>query len=184
MGLYRYVRTKDELIDLMVDHIIGEETDDGPGGPGGWRTALESRQQRTRQTALAHPWVVGFLLGRPALGPNAMHAGEQAMASLDGLGLTIDQMLDLDATARAFTVGYVQAELAESEAQRRTGLTEAEWRESVSPQVQAILDSGDFPYLRRIIIEAEDFPDSGDVFTRRLGLVLDGLAASIPAEER
>ena len=39
-----------------------------------------------------------------------------------------------------------------------------------------ILATGEHPWLERIIIEAEDFPDPDVVFERRLGYVLDGLA--------
>jgi hypothetical protein len=63
-------------------------------------------------------------------------------------------MLDMVATVDAFVVGFVQAELAEEEARRRTGLTEEQR-------------------------EAEDFPDVDATFERRLALVLDRLAASV-----
>jgi AcrR family transcriptional regulator len=173
MALYRYVATKDELIDAMIDRVLGEFP--VADSSAGWREAMRLEGRRLRQASLAHPWVVGFLLSRPSFGHNAMGQLEQSMAMLDGIGLDIDQMLDIGATVRAFAVGYVQAELAEADAQRRTGMSVADWRLSVQPIVEAIIATGEFPYVERIIIDAEDFPDSEVTFNRRLEHVLDGL---------
>jgi AcrR family transcriptional regulator len=172
MALYRYVHTKDELIDAMIDRVLGEfPVAESPD----WRDAMRLEGQRLRNASLAHPWVVGLLLTRPSFGHNLMTQLEQSMAMLDGIGLDIDQMLDVGATVRTFTVGYVQAELAEAETQRRTGMTEAEWRETIAPIVEALIATGDFPYVERVVIDAEDYPDSDVVFNRRLEHVLDGL---------
>jgi AcrR family transcriptional regulator len=175
MSLYRYVSTKEELIDLMVDDVCGELIP--PTEPSGdWRRELLAAARRSRSVALRHPWVIAFLLARPALGPNALRLTERAMASVDGLGLDIDAMLDMTSTIQAFVIGVVQAELAEQEARRRTGLAEAEWRMMRAPYLQRVLETGDRSYLHRIIAEAEDFPDRDEVFERRLHIVIEGLA--------
>ena len=101
------------------------------------------------------------------------------MATLDGLGLDIDGMLDMVATVDAFVVGFVQAELAEAEARRRTGLTEEQWRARMAPYIRQLIATGRYPYLERIVMEAKDFPDIDATFERRLALVLDGLAAGV-----
>ena len=41
------------------------------------------------------------------------------------------------------------------------------------------MGTGRYPFLERIVREAEDFPDVDATFERRLALVLDGLAASV-----
>jgi hypothetical protein len=89
-------------------------------------------------------------------------------------------MLDMVATVDAFVVGFVQAELAEEEARRRTGLTEEQWRARMAPYIRQLMGgTGRYPFLERIVREAEDFPDVDATFERRLALVLDGLAASV-----
>jgi AcrR family transcriptional regulator len=178
MSLYRYVANKDDLLDLMVDAVIGEERlSDEPSGD--WRAELAEQARRARRAARRHPWAIGFLLARPKLGPNALRALEHSMAAVDGLGLDIDDMLDMVATVDAFVVGFVQAELAEEEARRRTGLTEEQWRARMGPYVRQLIATGRHPYLERIVMEAEDFPDIDTTFERRLALVLEGLAASM-----
>lgn len=177
MSLYRYVANKDDLLDLMVDAILGEELPDKPSGD--WRSELAEMARRTRRGARRHPWAIRFMLARPNLGPQALRTIEYSMAAVDGLGLDIDQMLDMVSTVGAFAVGFVQAELAEEEAQRRTGLTEEQWRARMAPYIRQLIASGRYPYFERIVIEAEDFPDMNTTFERRLSYVLDGLAANL-----
>jgi AcrR family transcriptional regulator len=178
MSLYRYVDSKDDLLDLMVDTVIGEsELPDKPSGD--WRAELAELARRSRAIAHRHPWAVRFMLARPNLGPNAVRQIEYAMAAVDGLGLDIDGMLDMASTLTAFVVGFVQAELAEAEAQRRTGLTVEQWRARMAPYLRQLIATGRYPFLERIMVEAEDFPDVDATFERRLSLVLDGLAANL-----
>jgi hypothetical protein len=94
------------------------------------------------------------------------------------------QMLDLASTAQQFTQGFVQAELAETQAQQRTGMDTETWRAHLAPFFTELLLSGKHPYLERLIRDAEDFPDPDVVFERRLGMVLDGLAANLPRNSR
>jgi AcrR family transcriptional regulator len=178
MSLYRYVDSKDDLLDLMVDTVVGEN--EPPGKPSGdWRSELAELARRSRASARRHPWAVRFLLARPNLGPNALRQIEYAMAAVAGLGLDIDGMLDMTSTVTAFVVGFVQEELAETEAQRRTGLTVEQWRARMAPYVRQLIATGRYPFLERIMLEAEDFPDVDATFERRLSLVLDGLAANL-----
>jgi hypothetical protein len=106
------------------------------------------------------------------------------MASVDQLGLGVDAMLDLSSTTQQFTQGFVQAELAETQAQQRTGMDIDAWRAHLTPFFIQLLASGKHPYLERLIRDAEDFPDPDVQFERRLGMVLDGLAASLPGPSR
>jgi AcrR family transcriptional regulator len=178
MSLYRYVPSKDDLLDLMVDAVIGEE--ELPSKPSGdWRSELTGLARRTHRVARRHPWMLRFVLARPNLGPNALRQIEYAMAAVDGLGLDIDGMLDMVNTVNAFVTGFVQAELAEEEAQRRTGLNEEQWRARMAPYLRQLIATGRYPFLERIVVEAEDFPDVDTTFERRLALVLDGLAANL-----
>jgi hypothetical protein len=55
-------------------------------------------------------------------------------------------MLDMVATVDAFVVGFGQAELAEEEARRRTGLTEEQWRARMAPCIRQLIDTGRYPF--------------------------------------
>ncbi len=173
MSLYRYLDRKDDLIDLMVDEVLGEGMRWALSGD--WRADLAEVARDIRRVTLRHPWLAGYAMGRPAFGPNLLRAIEHILAAVDGLGLDIDTMFDMWLTVSAFVNGYVLTELAEQEAQRRSGLTQEQFRARIAPYVRQIVESRQYPLFTRIILEAEDFPDPDAVFERRLGYVLDGL---------
>ncbi len=177
MSLYRHVATRDELIDLMTDEVLGEAP--LPATPSGhWRADLTALARGLRQMVHRHPWVVRHL-SRPSLGPNFRARTEFALAAVDGFGLGIDAMLDVVGTVNAFTLGFVQDELADHEARQRTGLTEEEWHEQIAPFVQQVLSTGAYPRLARVVAAAEDQPDMDEIFERRLGYVLAGLSLTL-----
>ncbi|HEX3813397.1 MAG TPA: TetR/AcrR family transcriptional regulator [Mycobacteriales bacterium] len=177
MALYRHVGNKEDLTELMYDAVLGEL--DLAGIPSGsWQADVARLAQEIRRLHHAHPWIARFG-DRPTLGPNARRLREAGLACVDGLGLGIDAMMDVLATALQFTRGFVEQELGELEAQRRTGLDFAGYQRQTGPFISQLLEEGELPYLKRLIIEAEDVPDPDAVFARRLAMVLDGLAARI-----
>lgn len=177
MSLYRHIGSKDDLIELMYDAVLGE-LDLGEAPSGDWRADLARLAREVRRVHHAHPWIAR-LGHRPTLGPNAIRLLEYGLAGVDGLGLDIDAMMDLMGTALQFTRGYVVQELGAAEAQQRTGLDLEAYRRQTGPFIVQLLQTGNTPYLKRLIMDAEDFPDPDVVFERRLAMVLDGLAAGL-----
>ncbi|MFC4942930.1 TetR/AcrR family transcriptional regulator [Pseudonocardia sp. GCM10023141] len=179
MALYRHVGNKDDLTELMYDAVLGEL--DLTGIPSGsWRDDVARLAGQMRRLHHAHPWIARFG-HRPSLGPHARRFREAGLACVDGLGLGINAMMDLLSTAMTFTRGFVQQELGEVEAQRRSGLDFAGYQRQAGPYIMQLLKDGRAPYLQRLIVEADDAPDPDVVFERRLAMVLDGLAVRIAA---
>jgi len=178
MSLYRYIPKKDDLYELMIDAVAGE--DPPPERPSGdWRADLRLIAHRQLASARRHPWLVS-LSGRPVFGPNTLRLAEFGFSALDGLGLSIDGIMEIVSAVTAFVTGVAQNELGERELRRRTGVNEEEWRRAQAPYIQSILDSGKFPHMNRIVIEAEiPHSDPDKVFARVLDRLLDGLAAGI-----
>jgi len=182
MSLYRHVGNKDDLVELMYDAVLGELT--LPTAPtGNWRADVTGLVRDLRRLHHRHPWI-GPLGHRPTLGPNSIRVLEYALACVDGLGLETDGMLDVVSTALAFTRGFVQSELGEAEAQRHTGMDQEAYHRHTGPYITQLLREGEHPYLKRLIVEAEDFPEPDAVFERRLAMVLDGLAATVERQPR
>jgi AcrR family transcriptional regulator len=181
MTLYRYVPTKDHLLDLMIDATEGEVVFPDVSA-GDWRAGLRAVAEMQRDRLLRHPWLASLESGRPSFGPNSLRNLEQGFGMLDGLGLDIDHIMVLVTTLLAFVRGAVFAELAEQEAQRRTGLNTQQWQARMAPYVATLLSSGRYPAFNRIITDAK-LPHSGPAqgFALGLELVLDGLAASLPS---
>lgn len=181
MSLYRHVRSRDELIDVMVDAVMGENPLDAlPRGD--WRATLRATAMQMRQQALRHPWITRVLPTRPFLGPNMLASVERILSAVDGLGLSTDEMVEVIRTVDAFVKGFTQNELAERKWRRPPeDLPPDSWNVGAVPYLRQVLATGQYPLVTRMILEAEDFPDPGREFEWQLDRVLDGLAAAIAA---
>lgn len=85
MSLYRYVHSKDGLVDLMLDEAQSEL--DIPERPSDdWRADLRGLASSTWRMTQRHPWFAGLVHSRPAAGPNAMRRLEFVLAVFDDLG--------------------------------------------------------------------------------------------------
>ncbi|WP_370106807.1 TetR/AcrR family transcriptional regulator [Streptacidiphilus sp. BW17] len=180
MSLYRYVETKDDLLDLMIDQVVGEWRAEPESAPAGdWRAQLRAIAFGYRAMVLRHPWVFAITASRPPLGPNMMGNTERMLGAMDGLGLDIDAMAGFGWTVMAFVRGFVMSEIAEAETIRRTGQTEDDYRRSVGPYLGRVLAEGNHPLLARFVHDADDDRDVEEGFAFGLDVVLDGLAAEL-----
>ena len=96
MALYRYVPGKTELVALMTDLALGEPVTLAPKID--WRTALRTWSHAMIGRFVQHPWTQETTVGARAIGPNEIGWLEQALAALDGVGLTGSEKLDVAAT--------------------------------------------------------------------------------------
>jgi AcrR family transcriptional regulator len=67
MALYRHVANKDEMLDGMLDLVIGEI--DPPRTDGGWKTAVRERILSARRALLRHPWASRVIESRSEPSP-------------------------------------------------------------------------------------------------------------------
>ena len=63
MSLYWHVASKEELLDLMIDSVQGEQL--APEPSGDWRADLRALTRSARAALHRHPWMVDFIGGRP-----------------------------------------------------------------------------------------------------------------------
>ncbi len=75
MALYRYVESKDDLLDAMADRLYADVI--ASSGDGEWWDSLAGLARSTRTVLLAHPWAAP-LFARPLAGPHA-HALDQLL---------------------------------------------------------------------------------------------------------
>src|SRR5215469_15973744 len=140
MGLYSHIARKDDLLDLMLDQVLGEVLVDQL--PGDWRQALRAIAHHTRATARRHPWIIGALGQRPTIGPNGMRHREQSVAAVAGLDADLFRKGALLEAVDAYTIGRVTMELAERETQRRERLSDPQWRTATQAYLQRLIDAG------------------------------------------
>src|SRR5262245_56707253 len=106
MTLYYYVRTKDELIALMDDAIMGEVLIPADEFPTDWYDALTAVAVRTWEVLMHHPWALHSLQDAPP-GPNAMRHFEQSLAAIADTGLDASGRFTLLAMVDDFVHGNV-----------------------------------------------------------------------------
>jgi AcrR family transcriptional regulator len=184
-SLYRYVARKDELIELMVDAVMGHDLRFEVRGE--WRHDLRSFAHGLRAMILRHPWIAVPSAGLRNFGPNTARLYEQVLGTIDGLGLEIDDMLVMVETLDAYVRGRALEELSEQEAVRRSGLDQEQWMQSQIPYIESLIESGRYPLLTRVVIDARAPHDPDRLehgFDLGLERVLDGLAMMLPAAGR
>lgn len=179
-SLYRYIESRDEIVELMADAAMGADLHFEIGDD--WRANLRSYAGGLRAMIRLHPWMAIEGAGRTSLGPQTAATFEKVLGGVAHLGLSIDDLLMMVETVDAFTRGRALEEVADQEAVRRSGLDNEAWMQQQKPWVEKLVDSGRYPLLSRVIVDAEapHDPERLDAaFRRGLEVVLDGLAAMV-----
>ncbi|MGI8803046.1 MAG: TetR/AcrR family transcriptional regulator [Solirubrobacteraceae bacterium] len=107
-SLYAHVANKDELLELVIDRVIGELEIPGEPDRERWQEQLKQAVRSMRSTLAAHKDIARGCLARIPLGPNALR-GSEAMIGVMRAGSLPDQviayacdLLPLYATAVAY----------------------------------------------------------------------------------
>ncbi|MEV2255496.1 TetR/AcrR family transcriptional regulator [Streptomyces sp. NPDC050147] len=175
MRLYRFITTKEELFDLMVDEVYAEILPEEQ--PGDWREALGVLAHRTRRAAVRHEWLADLLGGRPALGPNGLAVAESTLSALDGLA-DIDTVMRAVETVSAYFTGAIRREITNLRAERATGLSRHDWQRARGPHLTRELATGRFPALTKAVYDGTDV-DAETSFATGLEWVLDAVAGKL-----
>ena len=88
MALYRHVQNKDDLLDGVVEAIVGE-IDRAPSGSD-WKTRLRGQAMAARRVMLRHPWARRVLEERGTGGPAFLGYIESVLATLRDGGFSLD----------------------------------------------------------------------------------------------
>jgi AcrR family transcriptional regulator len=88
MALYRHVRNKDDILDGIVDVIVGEIDDPEPGDD--WKNTLRQKVVAARHAMLRHPWAPRVLEERPSLGPAVLAYVDSVLGILLAGGFPLD----------------------------------------------------------------------------------------------
>lgn len=85
-SLYWHVGSKDGLLDLVFEQVIGEVAVPDPE-PDRWREQIKDVARSQRAISLRHPYIVRISIGRIPMGPNALRYSERVLAILRAAGL-------------------------------------------------------------------------------------------------
>jgi AcrR family transcriptional regulator len=113
MSLYYYVKTKDDLLAVMDDALLGETL--LPSLPKDWKRAILEIARRTHAVYIRHPWALASMLKAPP-GINAMRHMEQCLEALAETPMTKSQKITLLTMVDDFVFGHALREAAQQAA--------------------------------------------------------------------
>jgi AcrR family transcriptional regulator len=190
MSLYHYVRSKDELIDLISDAILGGQLVSDEELGRGWREGLTAIAHATRRNFERHPWLIGAMRPRPRAvpGPNALRHFDQSVAAVAATGADIKTQMEIIALVDDYVFGFaVRAIIAGLEGREEDA--DPGWLDTVFDYMRRELDTGAYPNVQRIVDanRAEGRRDEElsmmvmdeGRFARGLERVLDGVEAEL-----
>jgi AcrR family transcriptional regulator len=194
MSLYHYVKSKDELLNLVGDRIMGGQLVDDAELRRGWREGLTAIAQATRRNFERHPWMGGAMSPRPTSipGPNAIRHIDQSLAAVADLGLDVASQMEIIGIVDDYVIGFAIRSQRLAEAEEEMGGDASEWMETMFDLLRERVESGDYPDLLRAVqanraVGGRD-EDLGRMtsaegrFERGLGLLLDGIEAALARE--
>jgi AcrR family transcriptional regulator len=183
MTLYHYVRTKDELLTLVIDAVMGEVVL-GPDEPmpAGWRDAVTLIAEKTRAAILRHPWFLE-ITDDPAIGPNSVRHFDQSLQAVASLPISLVDKFDIVSAVDEYTFGSCIWE-------RDGGQRDKPGDDMVS-YVNGLVETGHYPELAALTAEhglaeaweqIERHQRDPERFARNLRRLLDGIEADLPAD--
>ena len=175
-SLYRYLDTREDLLDLMIDatgaeYVVGVPT-------GDWLADLLDIGEQARAIMRRHPWLPPLLITRSVLGPNGLVLLEHVLEALASHPASTAAKLEAFALLNAATALFVQNELAGGPARQQ--------RNAV--YLQRTLAAGRRPRLAELLTAAppagtsppEAAIDPADRYRDLLARILSGLLAPEP----
>lgn len=89
MSLYNHIRNKDDLLDAVVDTVVGRI--DLPRTGHDWQNEMRRRAHSMRAVFMAHPWAPPLIVGRINVGPNMLAFNNGTLGSLRRAGFSYVQ---------------------------------------------------------------------------------------------
>ncbi len=170
MALYKHVANKEELLDGMVDVVVGEI--DPPVRGTDWKSAVRQRILSARRALLRHPWASRVLESRTNPTPLVLGYMDSMIGMFRAGGFSVDLTHHVMHTLGSRIFGFTQ-ELFEDSA-------------SVDPETQATMPpemAQGYPYIAELVMAV--YHDEASVvgsgcddqfeFEFALDLLLDGI---------
>jgi AcrR family transcriptional regulator len=105
MGLYRHIRDRSELLDLVVERVLVEIP--APPSRGSWQTRARRLFEGMRSVSLAHPGVVALGVQRATPVRAMARFTEHALAIMEQAGFAGDEAMMAYDAMLMFTIGSV-----------------------------------------------------------------------------
>lgn len=168
MSLYNHVANKDEILDGIVDIIVGEI--ELPTGADDWRIGMRRRAISAREVLTGHPWAIGVMESRRNPGPTSLRYYESVIKCLRQAGFSIAHSAHAFSVLDSYIYGFVMQEL-------KLPFDSADEVADVAANILKQMPANEYPYFTELTVEHIMQPgyDYGNEFEFGLNLILDGL---------
>lgn len=172
MSLYNHVASKDDLLDGMVDVVVGEI--DAPADGSDWKAAMRRRAISAREVLMRHPWAPAVIESRTNATPTILKYMDSIIGIFRNGGFSINLTHHAMHALGSRMLGFTQELFDDSEE-----LAE-------SPEVAALMlqqMTSEYPNISAMMVEISHEEDSilglgcddQVEFEFALDLILDGL---------
>ena len=207
MSLYRYVASKDELLQLMFNaSALGAESLVIEGDD--WRSRLRAWAVIQRDMLDLHPWITEMPMPAPPVAPNSLHFVERGLQAMDGTGLADVEKIRIIGLIASYSLSEARmanhAARAAQAVQAQAGQAQAVQAQEGTADEQANADGGQVPPLTfeellRELVDERTYPhlyrlawssapadqvSEREEFLLGLDLILDGVQAGVDRAKR
>ncbi len=180
MSLYTYVTSKTELLELMVDRVLGERQPADPASA--WRDRARAWAIDRWGLLRRHTWILDQSLYRFSWGPNAMDADEELISALDAAGLKARHTVECSLAIHAYVNGAAYSSQVEHRAEQASGTSLFEHHVARSVFYETYYEESRFPATTKIYLAGGYDEFSLDPFLFGLERLLDGIEALLGSQ--
>lgn len=148
MALYRYVPSKSELLELVVELAYAELPDALPQTT--WEVRLHCVALDTWALYLRHPWMLEVSTYRASLGPQSIRKYERELRAIADAGLGDLDMDLVVSTVSDYVRGAARSAVDARAATQATGSSDEEWWALHAGLLQQLIDPEMFPLAVRV----------------------------------
>ena len=166
MSLYNHVANKDDLLNGIVDLVVGEI--DLPSDIGDWAAAMRTRARSAQQAFVRHPWAAQLIDSRTSSGPERLRYLDWVIGTLRQAGFSIDVSLHAYSALDSYVYGFARQQSHTS--------GEPAGSPAAAEELLSEIPTDQFPHLTDVInhwTETGYDPDAD--FDFGLTLILDSL---------
>ena len=172
MSLYYHVKSKDDILDGMLDVVYSEFSTPHAGDE--WRTAMRDRAESTRSVLTQHPWAIG-IKARTSPGPATLGHLDSVIGCLRAAGFSMALTGHAMSILDSYVQGFAQQEASlPLDPSGDIGVA----TEGIMAQQEQMAQA--FPHLADMAVSLILEPGYayGHEFDFGLDLILDGIAAA------
>jgi AcrR family transcriptional regulator len=168
MSLYNHVANKDDILDGMVDLVVGEI--DLPADAADWKHAMRARATSAQKVFAQHPWASPLIDSRESSGPARLRYFDWVVGTLRRAGFSLEMCARAFSILDSYVYGFGRQQLNIAGGGDMTP-------EEMAAAFRQAIPPDEYPYLTELVVDyaMSSVYDEGADFDFGINLILDGL---------